>query len=233
MDEDFKQILEKAIKWDATIHIAFYQLSDPPGGLFRYQYLELISEAYHCFMNNCPRASVIVAGEALLRAIFDRIVFLLPKIANISYRSRSKKTTVLELMNKKGNKYDNLVDALTFDEAIGILRKSQVYDQSLIERMYDVKALRNMVTHKGYAFIDNWVPNPPSKSKEHSLELSISIENQQPASPEAYRMHNERNDKWIYFNCREHNCTLKALDYRLKLAAIQYYLVQDIIKDFI
>ncbi len=39
----------------------------------RDDFVKLFSEAYRAYLGGCPRASIIVAGESLLRAVFARI----------------------------------------------------------------------------------------------------------------------------------------------------------------
>ena len=72
MEETLETIRRKALPWDGEAVVAFYLNADP---LFPYreQFAKLFLEAYHAYLAGCPRASIVIAGEALLRAIIEAI----------------------------------------------------------------------------------------------------------------------------------------------------------------
>ena len=234
MSEDRKQILENALTYDSDILIRFYLQLNPRWNYYREQYIQLYFEARRCFFNDCPKAATIVAGEALLRAIFDRIVYLYNEPPNgatksIFYGSGPRKTSFYDLFSDRDYTYYDLVDKLSFDEGIKILAQSKLYDQQLLSRMYDVKALRNMMAHKGFALIDWWDIDICKTQEEFIALLKHDLE-----LPEAYRILNKSRNRsnWIYFDCRNYNCTMKDIGPEERIAAIQLQIVQKIIKSF-
>lgn len=96
--------------------------------------------------------------------------------------------------------------------------------------MYEIKALRNMITHKNYAVID-WWDIDICKPDENFIAMMTSDSWE---FPEAYRvLHKSRKkSNWIYFDCREYSCTMKELGPEERIPAIQLQFVQEIIRDF-
>jgi hypothetical protein len=236
MGEEQEDVFEQAIAYDKTIPVRFYLQVSPGWRYYREQAIEMLFEARRCFMSNCPRAAAILAGETLLRAIYDRILYLLGTLTSsnlrgIAYGTGRGRTNLYELSNKKEfNPYD-LVDEITFEDAIKILEQSGLYQQPLLERIYQVKALRNVTTHKEYPLIDEWDPDDPRPEEEYRAVMEAMLARTW-VFPEGYRIWNERRKEWIKFDCREFNCTLKQLGTGHRIAAIQLHFVQAIIKDF-
>jgi hypothetical protein len=234
MSEDHEQILEKALAYDSDTLIRFYLQLKPKWNYYREQYVQLYFEARRCFFNDCPNAAIIVAGEALLRAIFDRIVYLYDEspdstARSIFYGSGTRKSSLDDLFSDKDYTHYDLVDKFSFDEGIKILEQSNLYSRLLLSKMYDIKALRNIVVHKGFALIDWWDIDICQTREDFVALLKHDLE-----LPEAYRILKGSRNKsnWIYFDCRAYNCTMKELSSEERVAAIQLQLVQEIIKGF-
>lgn len=183
-------------------------------GWNRHYFIELIQEAYNSFIHGCPRAAIIVSGEAMLRAL----IFLIDKLnrtGQIKLTQKQKKSLVI------GSK-----ETVSFWQAISILKDSNLYSAEIIEKMQFVRILRNRATHSDFPIIDDWDPED-GRSKEEFIELLQG----KREIPEGYKIYLQvDNQKNITFVPRDYACgTLKGLNYADKYAIIQISFVIDIL----
>lgn len=220
MDQERIEQRKQALPWHGEAVVNFYLAAKEP---FPYgeKFAELIYEAYQAFIAGCPRASIIISGEALLQAIFYKVAKELISLGTISNRKKG-----IKLSKDNLNHVRNLSDYLTFDQALAILKQEGLYSAALIERMYIIKSLRNDAAHGEFPLLDYWDPDDPRDKDQLLALLQGQIE-----IPEGYRFIPSRGDKvWFTLACRDYNCgSLKALSIESRFAAIQLVLTFDTI----
>lgn len=219
MDDDSKALLREALPWNGEPVVDFY-VKAHPSFPFREQFVQLLFEAYHAYLARCPRASIIVAGEALLRAVYDRIVELSTQ-GKITL-PKGKRTP----LNLEGvAQLYKLADVLSYCQALEVLKKSGVYPQDLVDQLFVIKDLRNCAAHGDLPLLDYWDPDDPRPEGIFAQLLRGEIE-----IPEGYRFWLKNRRNWFAFDCREHKCgSLRHLSPEDRLAAIQYLLVVNAI----
>lgn len=173
---------------------------------------------------------MIMSGEGLLRAIYDRIIVLVSRrrrkvrYGNINGRP-------LELRARDiGEAPQDWNDRLNFNEAIWVLRKSRVYGKSVTDRMWVIKELRNRATHGQLPLLDYYDPDDPRP--QHELKKLITGEIEIPEGY-SFRPFKQRR-QMVTFACRDHGTgTLKGLSTEDKFAAIQFILSVETIKEML
>ena len=138
MGDEVLTIRKKAIDFDRHQIIQTYlKIED---GMIREEFVNLIDEAHKCFISGCPRASIVMSGETLLRAILYKIETIKSKIAI------SKKDEEALMSN-------------SFSKAILVLKKNNVYSDDIIKKMMIIKGLRNIAVHGTLPLLNEWDPD--------------------------------------------------------------------------
>ncbi|MEP0873297.1 hypothetical protein NDA01_26405 [Trichocoleus desertorum AS-A10] len=227
MEQDREEIYKKALPWDGKSAVDFY-LKSHPCFPYREQFAKLFSEAYRAYLAGCPRASIITAGEALLRAIYDEIISLVACGYNITI-PKSKGRSVSIKADAPRDTLFQLADECSFNEAIKALQHLNIYSQELINRIFVVKELRNKATHGEFPVLDIWDPDEP-RPRDEFLKIFLNPEFE---FPEGYRFRSRSNSSdWFTFDPRKYKCgSLKPLDWESRFAAIQYLLVLEVITE--
>ena len=216
---------ERALPYDGKT-IAGYFLRAHPNFQYRELFVQLLLEARRAFLNECPRASMVVSAEALLRVVFDQIV----KLA-----TQHGAATVLRGPNS-GLSDDaatdllfDLPEELNFCKALKIIERMKAFPEVIIEQMYVVKDLRNRAVHGDLPLLDTWEP-PVARE-----DLREMLSNSDWDVPEAYRfIARKGSGKWYVFRLQDHTCgTLRPLSDEERFAAIQYLIVLSILKHII
>lgn len=208
MEEKVIELRKRAIDFD-RMHIIQACLKTEDG-LFREQFIELIREALYSYFYGCSRASVIMSGEALLRAILYKIN---------CFKDRIK---ILQ-------EEEEMLESNHFSTAIYILRKNKIYCKDTIEKMKIIKDLRNLAVHGDLPVLNEWNPDDGKCSKDELFKLlkrSIEI-------PEGYIfiLNNRDKKKQVTFDLRDYTCgSLKQLSNLDKYAVIQVMFLIDVIE---
>jgi hypothetical protein len=225
MKDSQETIRRQALPWDGEPVVQFY-LKTHPAFPYREQFRQLFREAYHTYLAACPRASIIVAGEALLRAIYDCTIQLLASGANVTIRRGRRQALPLDNATPIDVLY-HLTDELTFFDAIQVLQKSKVYPNDLINLMFVVKDLRNRAAHGDLPVLDDWDPDDPRPSEQFIKMLSDDTFE----FPEGYRfIPSTHGAEWFTFDLRKYKCgSFKPLAWEERFAAMQYLLVLEVI----
>ena len=220
---------QNAVPWDVTANalLGFYERSHPAFS-YRDEVLELVSDAHKLYVLGFPRPSMIMSGEGLLRAIYDRLVVLVTKRGKEEYRINGR---TFELRRRDiGEAPLDWNDRLSFNEAIFVLRKSRVYSRSVTDRMFVVKELRNLATHRHLPLIERYDPDEPRPRQEFVKLLSGDIQ-----IPEGYRFRPFKDrGQWFTFACRDHGTgSLKEFTAGDKFAAIQLVLTVETVAEML
>jgi hypothetical protein len=191
---------------------------------YRDDFLKLFLEAYRAYLGGCPRASILVAGESLLRAVFARIESeVLQRGAPLMVQGRGGRTKSV------GTDFEveELPEYLTFCEALDLLKQNRVLPEPALDVAYTVKDLRNHAAHGQFPLLDQWDPDEPRLlgSPEHEKILW----DKSFVFPEGYRfVPSKKRGTWFTFDCRSYSCkSFKGLGVEEQYAAIQYCLVVD------
>lgn len=196
----------KAINYDgAQIVQTYLKIED---GMVKEEFVKLVIEAYHCFINGCPRASILMSGETLLRVILYQINTLKSQIKISRYES-------------------NQLTSKHFATAIGVLKKNKVYPTEVIKMMEIIKELRNIAVHGEFPVLFDWDPD----DGRSEVEL-MNLYNGLTEIPEGYKFDLKLGKKKINvtFDLRKYNCnSLKKIDILDKYAVIQFSLFINII----
>jgi hypothetical protein len=192
----------------------------------RDDFVKLFLEAYQAYLAGCPRASIIVAGESLLRAIFARIESeVVQRRAPLTVQARGGRAKTV------GTDFEvaELPEYLTFCEALDLLRQNRLLPDRVLELAYTVKDLRNHAAHGQFPLLDQWDPDSPRPLPERMLLIESAVKNEAFVFPEGYRfVPSKRRGTWFTFDCRRHRCgSFKELGIEEQYAAIQYCLVVD------
>ncbi len=182
--------------------------------------------AYHSYLGACPRASIIVAGEALLRTIYDCIIQLCASGANVTV-SRNRRAAISLGDATPADARWRLTDELTFYEAIQALQKFGVYPNDLINHMLVVQCLRNCAAHGDLPLLDDWDPDDPRPLGE----LMEILQDRTYDFPEGYSFISSKDgSKQFKFDLRKYKCgSLKPLQPDDRFAVIQQAVVLDVI----
>ena len=225
MQDTQETIRRQALPWNGEPVVQFY-LKAHAAFPYRGQFLQLFREAYLTFVAACPRASIIVAGEALRRVIYDCIIQRLAGGTPVVRLSSDREPLRLNSATSAEG-LSHLAEALTFHEAIQVLQKSNVYSPELIKLMFIVKELQHRAAHDDFPVLDLWEPDEPSSDEEFMHMLSDNTF----AFPEGYRfIPSKQGREWFTFDLRKYKCgSLKPLAWEERLAAIQYLLVLEVI----
>ena len=218
MTTEQRSAREQAVPWDTSTLEAFYEHSHP---LFRYreEVLKFASEAHKLFVLGFHMPSMIMSGEALLRAIYDRIVVLVTTRGKVSYKNVNGHPLVIRAPDI-GESPWGWDERLTFHNAIWVLKRSRVYPRFLTDRMFVIKELRNRAIHGQLPLLDYYDPDDPRPKEDFIKLLKGDIE-----IPEGYRfiMPIKDHKEWVTFACRDHGIgTLAGLSFEDRYAAIQY-----------
>ncbi len=224
MTADVENLRREVLPWHGEAVTKMYVSAKalPYGEGFAF----LMREAYHSYLAACPRASVITSGEALLRAIYDKIAKRLIQQGELSLRHTRNKNITLNSQNKEHIYF--LSDYLTFDQAIRISNQELLFSDQQIKNMLVVKSLRNDAAHGEFPVLDYWDPDDPRPEDKFLAfmrgEISIS---------EGYRFIPSRGDKaWFNFACRDYNCgSMSQLSVEDRFAAIQLSLVFKLVSE--
>lgn len=209
---------EKVLPWNGEVVVDFY-IKAHPSFLYREQLLEMLLEAHRAYLAGCPRASIIMAGEALLRVVYDRLAELTIKQGKTEAKVRGK---VIAFEDTES--LFKMADSLTFCDALKMLKRYSVYPEELIDQMFAVKDLRNSAAHSNLPLLDYWDPDDPRSEADLKKLLRGEME-----IPEGYRFL-QREGRWFKFDCRRYRCgSLRYLSPADRLAVIQYLLVEDAI----
>jgi hypothetical protein len=221
MQEAHTEICRKALPWDGDSVIQFF-LETHPSFPYRDQFVQLFLEAYHAFLAGCPRASIIVGGEALLRAIYDRIVQHVQKTGNSLTVPRGRRPLSQSADNATEVLFA-LTDELSFCQAVEVLKKTNDYSSDVISLMLVIKDLRNKAVHGDLPILHEWDPDDP-RPNEQMQEILFK---QDFEFPEGYRfIPSKQRPEWFTFDLRKYKCgSLKQLSTEDRFAAIQYLLV--------
>lgn len=220
-------IRREALPWNGECVVKFY-LESHPSFPYREEFIKLFIEAYHSYLAGCPHASIIIAGEALLRAIYDKIIRLIATDHNITILKNKGHSisigneTPLDVLNQ-------LADKFSFYEAIRTLEKLNIYSPATINHMFVVKELRNRAAHNNFPLLDDWDPDEP-RSPEQIRKILIEPNFE---FPEGYRfLPRKDSSDWFTIDLRKYKCgSLKSLWWEDRFAAIQYLLVLEVISE--
>ncbi len=220
MSDSHRDRLADALPWPSELLSAAVV---PDVGHSRYvsHFAELFVEAHHAYLSGCPRASIIVAGEALLRAAFARIESEVVQRGPLTVQNRRGKTktvgTAFELAE--------LPDNLSFAEALDLLKQNRIIPDRTLDVAYTVKDLRNHSAHGQFPLLDEWDPDSPRPLSERNRMLF----DDSFVFPEGYRLvPSKQRDTWFTFDCRRYHCgSLKKLGVEEQYAAIQFCLVAE------
>jgi hypothetical protein len=208
------------LPWDPAPIISFFTSADPKF-TYREEFIQLILESRHCFVAGCPRASMVVAGEALLRALFEIVV----KFANAGHEasiSRGRRGTFTVSPNMDDRRFFGLNDDLTFNDTLGLLTEMEAVPKTRMDTLHVIKSMRNRAIHGTMPLITEWDPDEPRPGTDWIFDDSVTF-------PEGYQFspHMDRADRFT-FDCRQYSCgSLKPLTAEEQLAAIQYLIVTD------
>lgn len=193
---------------------------------YRDDFLKLFLEAYRAYLSDSPRASIIVAGESLLRVLFARIESEIVQRAmplSLQVKGRRAKTAAMDF------EVTDLAEYLTFCEAIDLLKQNNLLPAPVLDIAYTVKDLRNRAAHGQFPLLDDWDPDDPRPPD--SLEYKRLLRGESITSLEGYRfISSRRRGTWFTFDCRMHYCgSIKQLGIEGRYAAIQYCLVTEVL----
>lgn len=207
MEDEVLMIREKAIDHDRKQIIQTYlKIQDKMVGE---EFVELVHEAFHCFINGCPRASILMSGETLLRTILYKIDSFKSQI-NVSMEEEKA------LMSKH------------FSTAIYVLRKNNVYPSDIIEKMKIIKELRNIAVHGSFPVLVDWDPDDGKRNRDERMQLYKNL----IEIPEGYKFNLKLQGKKVpvTFDLRKYKCnSLKGICFSDKYAVIQFLLLVHVI----
>lgn len=217
-----KTDLEQILPWNADPLIAFFENAQRRY-VYREQLIELILESRHAFLAECPRASMIVAGEALLRTLYELVATSARQGHEASVHRGKKKGMFTISPNMNPDQFFALHDELTFDQTIRLLIDSGIINGCL-DAVYAVKGIRNQAAHCDLPLITDWDPDEPREKKAFIFDESFEF-------PEAYSVvYDKQKNRILNFDLRLHECgSFRPLGPNMSVAAIQYLTVMEII----
>lgn len=219
MSNDLVSARANAIRFDRDLIVDLY-VNAHPSFPHRDEFLQLIEEAHRTFLGGCPRASMITAGEALLRVIYVKLVQIAAQRNGLTYSDTTGRSISLG-----ADDLQEPDDELGFCNALEALKQNRRYKQAVTNRLYIIKELRNRAAHGQFPVLDYWDPDDPRSKEEFVKMLHGEVE-----IPEGYRFKFKGRRSWVTFNCREHACgSLKPLPWLDRYAAIQLAFVLETI----
>jgi hypothetical protein len=128
------------------------------GRHFQYglDFVELILESHRAYVGGNLRASIIVAGEALLRTLYSRIAMLLQN--GLVTLQRGRRTITVE-----SSSMHDLYEHLTFHQAQQILEGH--LDPTVYQKVDAVRFLRSQAAHSYLPLLDEWDPGIAASSR--------------------------------------------------------------------
>jgi len=211
---------KKVLPWDAELIYSFYK--SPIRRLFNEQFFELIQESYKCFLYDCPRASIIMSAEALLRVLYDQTILLIQK--EIPFQ-----TKLLSLNHKSCTEDIFKLESISYQVIVDFLEKNSSYSNELIKKIRVVQDIRNKSAHRELPIIGEWDPDDP-RPRDEFIKMLIE---QDYEFPEGYMIYSTKEkDHWYKIDLREYNCgSVKKLSWQDRIAIIQYLSVLDVLND--
>ena len=211
---DDEELRKTALPWYGETVVSAYKRSR--GTRYGEDFVELILEGYRAYVDGNTRASVIIAGEALLRILYARIAEVLQEGPLTVQHGRRV------IMVSLTSAY-NLPDELTFFQAEKAL-SGHIHPRAR-EQVDAVRFLRNRAAHADLPLLDEWDPDDPRSGADFFYLLSGRI-----SIAEGYRF--LKRDRWVTLAIRDHPCnTLNDLSVGEKLAVIQQLLVISVIQE--
>jgi len=211
---------KKILPWDGELIYNFYK--SPLRRLFSEQFFELIQESYKCFLYDCPRASIIMSAEALLRVLYDQTILLIEK--EIPFQ-----TKFLSLNHKSCAEDIGKLEKISYQAIIDFLEKNSNYSHELIKKIRVIQDIRNKSAHRELPIIGEWDPEDP-RPKDEFIKM-LTEPNYE--FPEGYMIYTTKEkNHWYQIDLREYDCgSIKNLSWQDKIAIIQYLSVLDILND--
>ena len=213
--------------WDGDTLVDILKRAHP-NFPYKDQFAELFLEAYHAYEAGCPHASIITAGEAFLRIVYDRIIHLLSDGKEIKI-SKGKR---LQTFNADSpiEVIFNLTDEMTFCEAIYGMKNANIFAKELIDKMFVIKDLRNRATHGELPLLDDWDPDESDRDWDETWKIITKGEKK---FPEGYRFIGRKgSSEWNHIDIKKYQCnSLKPLPYKDRFAVIQMLLVIEVITE--
>ena len=218
------QVRKAALPWNGQAAIDVY-LQTHKDFAYGDKFLQLLAESYHSYVAGCARASIILSGEALLRLLYDRMIWSLKYKGPLTFAKGKQKKVII---SEKTQTLFKLEEDYTYNEVIEILEQNKIFAVDLTSQMRVIKDLRNRAAHSDFPVLNDWDPDEPrgtEKIKEIWSDPSFQF-------PEAYQfIANRKGRKSIKIDLRKHNCgSFRELSYELRFAAIQYLLLIDLMK---
>lgn len=213
----------EALPWNGEPIVAFFEVASPRS-TYRDEFVLLILESRHSFIAGCPRASMIVAGEACQRVLFE-ILSPLAKKGHENSVNRGRLSPFVLSPNMNEDQLYALHDELSFDQVLRLVEGMNVLPEALLSQMHVIKSLRNRAAHGCLPVVFEWDPDEPRLGTDWIFDESVEF-------PEGYQfVANKRHDEMFTFDPREYGCrSLKSLTAEERLAAIQYTLIMDTMK---
>jgi hypothetical protein len=208
------------LPWDGELIFDFYR--SPFQRLFTEEFFELIQEAYKCFLYDAQRASITMSAEALLRILYDQTIILIEK--GIPFKTKS-----FSLNHESTRKDMRKLEMTNFQSIVDFLEQNAAYSDELIKKIRVVQDIRNKAAHRELPIISEWDPDDP-RSREEKIRMFNDLNFE---FPEGYMVYTSKADEhWHKIDLRKYNCgSLKSLNWKDKIAIIQYLSVLDILYD--
>ncbi len=197
---------------------------------FTEECLVFLREARQALLADCYRASMIVAGEALLRAVYGVIWQGLEVGKSLSYQSRGNvKNLSATTWPDPRESWGYLNKKVPFDDALSVLGENRLCHPDTVRKIRIVQWLRNQATHGQFPLLDEWDPYDPRDENEFRKLLRGQSEHS-----EGYRFkHPDKEIGWIRFECRQHAVgSLKPLSPDGRFAAITFRYVVEALDEF-
>jgi hypothetical protein len=209
---DGEAIRKAALPWYGKPVVAAYQNAGA-GRRYRGDFVSLIAEGYHAYVQGFLRASIIVTGEALLRLLYIRIAQLLERGGPLTVRQGRRVLTI------SPSSVHELPDHLTFFQAEQALRGH--FDSRINEYIDGARFLRNRAAHGDLPLLDEW--DPDERDFNSIVDMMALLSGKIPFA-EGYRFH--KGDLWVTLAIRDHPCnTLRDLSMDEKLTVVQQLLL--------
>jgi hypothetical protein len=221
VSEQTAETRKAVLPWNGSI-VADFFLSANKSWPYGIKFAQLLCHAYHAYVAGFSTASIIMAGEGLLRAVFEKIALIIEIKGQFIVKTKRKNIKLTRQYSRGG-----LSDNLSFDQALMGLRQEQAYLPNLIDSMYAVKSLRNDVLHGDLPILYPWDPDDP-RPEDQWMEM---LAQDDFVFPEGYKFKPSRgNGQWVKIDIRKYRCSsLRELSTEDRFAVIQQLLVVDII----
>ena len=210
-------------------------ISTHPNFPYKDQFAELFLEAYHAYEAGCPHASIITAGEAFLRVVFDRLIYFISEGMEIPIW-KGKKTYTIHEESPMDIIY-NFTDKLAFCTALEGLESINIFPDELIKKMFIIKDLRNHAAHGELPILHQWDPDDLDSDKgvPSEEELRKLLSRKETDIPEGYRFISKKGGtEWTNIDIRNYQIkSMKQINYNDRFAVIQMMFVIDVISEMI